>query len=142
MRKLAVAGAVAAALAMSGSAHAQGFGFYVGPAPGTYVYDDDYYDAPTYGYVAPRVHTERRAARPAGSRVDGDRVYPARASARAHLAWHVLSRHGADGTSCSNLGSLTVSVDGEARMQSGQELSCRDVGRPSVLPTTPHRATR
>jgi hypothetical protein len=38
----------------------------VGPGPGAYVYDDEYYDRPAYGYVPPRVYTERRVIRPAG----------------------------------------------------------------------------
>jgi hypothetical protein len=66
MRTPAVTSAVMAVLALSSSAHAQGFGFYVGPGPGAYVYDDEYYDRPAYGYVPPRVYTERRVLRPVG----------------------------------------------------------------------------
>lgn len=66
MRMTSIAGAVVAALALSSPASAQGVGIYVGPGVGAYIYDDDYYDGPTYGYVAPRVHTERRVIRPAG----------------------------------------------------------------------------
>jgi hypothetical protein len=63
MRTSTVVGAAVAVLALGGSAHAQGFGFYVGPGPGAYLYDDDY--GPAYEYVAPRAYTERRIVRPA-----------------------------------------------------------------------------
>jgi hypothetical protein len=66
MRTLAVTSAVMAMLVLGGSAHAQGFGFYAGPGPGAYIYGDDYYDAPAYGYLPPRIYTERRVVRPAG----------------------------------------------------------------------------
>ena len=46
MRPLVVTSAVMAVLALGSSALAQGFGFYVGPSAGAYVYGDDYYDAP------------------------------------------------------------------------------------------------
>jgi hypothetical protein len=64
--KSAIVGATLTSLVLTGSASAQGVGIYLGPGPGAYVYDDDYYDAPAYGYVAPRVYTERRVIRPAG----------------------------------------------------------------------------
>lgn len=66
MRIAAIAGAILTALALTSPASAQSIGIYVGPGPGAYVYDDDYYDAPTYGYVSPRVYRERRMIRPAG----------------------------------------------------------------------------
>ena len=66
MRRLVIAAFAVAPLALAAPASAQGVGIYVGPGPGTYVYDDDYYDAPAYGYVAPRTYTERRIIRPAG----------------------------------------------------------------------------
>jgi hypothetical protein len=66
MRMSAFVGAVLASLALTSAASAQGVGIYVGPGPGAYIYDDEDYDGPTYGYVAPRVYTERRVVRPAG----------------------------------------------------------------------------
>jgi hypothetical protein len=62
----AIAGAALVSLALTSSAYAQGVGIYGGPGPSAYVYDDEDYDGPTYGYVAPRVYTERPLLRPAG----------------------------------------------------------------------------
>ena len=60
MRMSAIAGAALVSLALTSSAYAQGVG------TSAYVYDDEDYDGPTYGSVAPRVYTERPLLRPAG----------------------------------------------------------------------------